>query len=104
MTKDKNVQELSIKVSVAERQYPLKIQATDEEYVRRAARKVNERLKEYVENYAVADPQDALAMIALEFATEFFTESDKGIRTDSDTVQLVRDIEKDLDQSLKSLG
>jgi cell division protein ZapA len=99
------VQELSIKVNIADRQYPLKIQAGDEENVRRAARRVNERLKEYVENYAVADRQDALAMIALEFATEFFTDPEKGAGLDSDTQGLIRDIESKLDQALRpSLG
>jgi len=96
------VQELSIKVSVAERQYPLKIQASDEENVRKAAWKVNERLKEYVEKYAVSDRQDALAMIALEFATEYFSELDKGAGLDPAAISLIERIENQLDQTLKS--
>lgn len=96
------MQELSIKVNIADRQYPLKIQAGDEENVRKAARRVNERLKEYVENYAVADRQDALAMIALEFATEFITDQDRVTGMDSDTQGLIRDIETRLDEALQS--
>lgn len=94
--------ELSIKVSVAERQYPLKIQANDEENVRKAAWKVNERLKEYVEKYAVSDRQDALAMIALEFATEYFSELEKGAGLDPAALSLIQRIEDQLDQTLKS--
>lgn len=96
------MQELSIKVSVAERQYPLKIQANDEENVRKAAWKVNERLKEYVEKYAVSDRQDALAMIALEFATEYFSELEKGGGLDPAAKSLIQSIEDQLDQTLKS--
>ena len=96
------MQELSIKVSVAERQYPLKIQASDEENVRKAAWKVNERLKEYVEKYAVSDRQDALAMIALEFATEYFSELEKGAGLDPAAKSLIQSIEDQLDQTLKS--
>lgn len=96
------MQELSIKVTIAERQYPLKIQATDEENVRKAAWKVNERLKEYVEKYAVADRQDALAMIALEFATEYFSELEKGAGLDPAAKRMIEDMESQLDHALKS--
>jgi len=96
------VPELSIKVSVAERQYPLKIEANDEENVRKAAWKVNERLKEYVEKYAVSDRQDALAMIALEFATEYFSELENGAGLSPADKSLIQSIEDQLDQTLKS--
>ncbi|MDX5321714.1 MAG: cell division protein ZapA [Bacteroidota bacterium] len=102
MIKQERVQELSIKVTIAERQYPLKIQASDEENVRKAAWKVNERLKEYVEKYAVADRQDALAMIALEFATEYFSELQKGAGLDPAAKNLIERLEASIDQALKT--
>ena len=40
----------------------------EEEIIRRAAKLINDRVKEYQENYAVRDKQDLLAMIALHFA------------------------------------
>lgn len=95
------MQELSIKVMIADRQYPLKIKANDEETVRKAAWKVNERLKEYGEKFAVADRQDALAMIALEFTTEYFSELEKGAGLDPAAENLIQDIENKLDQVLK---
>lgn len=100
MTKQKEVQELSIKVNIADRQYPLKIQAGDEENLRKAAKKVNERLREYTENYAVADKLDALAMIALELATELSERGSNGI-VDHQSELLLRDIEERLDLALK---
>ena len=62
--------ELSIKVNIANRIYPLKINREEEESIRLAAKSINDILKDYEENYAVRDKQDLLAMVALKFATE----------------------------------
>lgn len=62
--------EISIKVNIEERFYPLKIKINEEEGVRKAARYINEKSKFYAENFSMHDKQDCLAMVALEFATE----------------------------------
>ena len=41
----------------------------EEEIIRRAAKLINDRIKEYQENYAVRDKQDLLSMSVLHFAT-----------------------------------
>jgi cell division protein ZapA len=61
---------LSIKVSIANRNYPLRITKEEHEKVMRAAEDINKRMKEFEENYAVKDKQDLLAMCALQFASE----------------------------------
>ena len=61
---------LSIKVSIANRVYPLTVKPEEEEGVRKAARLINDRIKDYEENYAVRDKQDLLAMCVLQFANE----------------------------------
>ncbi|REJ82336.1 MAG: cell division protein ZapA [Bacteroidetes bacterium] len=61
---------LSIKVSIANRHYPLRITQEEQERVMKAAESVNKRIKEFEENYAVKDKQDLLAMCALQFASE----------------------------------
>ncbi len=61
-------EEISIRVNIGERQYPLKIQAGDEENVRKAARLITEKAIFYYENFPVKDRQDALSMATLEFA------------------------------------
>jgi cell division protein ZapA (FtsZ GTPase activity inhibitor) len=58
---------LSIKVNVAERFYPLKIDRRDEEKIRRAAKMINEKVLQYKQNYPDKDTQDFLAMAALQF-------------------------------------
>ena len=62
--------ELSIKVTIANRQYPLKIKRQDEERVRKAAKLLNDRIKEYEGQYAVSDKLDLVSMCAMQFASE----------------------------------
>jgi len=61
--------EISIKINIADRVYPLRVNMEEEEIIRRAARLINERIKEYQENYAVRDKQDLLSMCVLHYAT-----------------------------------
>jgi cell division protein ZapA len=64
------VAELSIKVTIANRVYPLSVQDTEEEKIREAAGVINELVKNFETKYAVKDKQDLLAMCALQFATQ----------------------------------
>ena len=61
---------LSVKVSIANRNYPLRISSEEQEKVLRAAENINKRIKDLEESYAVKDKQDLLAMCALQFASE----------------------------------
>jgi len=62
--------EMSIKVTIAGRIYPITVKADEEEKVRDAARRVDENLKLLQNSYAVKDKQDLLAMTALQMATK----------------------------------
>ncbi len=61
--------ELSIRVNIAGRIYPLTIHPDEEEKVRNAARAIDEKISELKNQYAVNDVQDYLAMVALELST-----------------------------------
>ena len=61
---------LSIKVNIADRYYPLKIDSTDEEKIRKAAKLINEKILQYKQKYIDKDIQDFLAMAALQFVTK----------------------------------
>lgn len=61
---------LKIKISIADRVYPLQILPEQEEGLRKAAKKIDDIIKQYEQNYAVRDKQDVLAMCALQFASE----------------------------------
>jgi cell division protein ZapA (FtsZ GTPase activity inhibitor) len=62
--------ELSIKVTIANRVYPLSVQTEEEEEVRKAANYINERLKVLESGFAVKDKLDLLAMLVLELTIE----------------------------------
>ena len=61
---------LSIKVTIAGRTYPLTIERSEEEIIRKAAAEINKNIDSLKNNYAVKDVQDLLAMTALQFATK----------------------------------
>ncbi len=57
--------DLAIKIRIAERDYPMRVSPLEEERLRLAGRQLNERIKEFREQYGIQDKQDLLAMIAL---------------------------------------
>jgi cell division protein ZapA len=63
-------EKLKIKISIADRVYPLTVDITQEEGLRSAAKKIDAMIKQFEENYAVRDKQDVLAMCALQFASQ----------------------------------
>ncbi len=68
---------LSIKVNIAERYYPLKIERVDEERIRKAARTINEKVLLYKQKYIDKDTQDFLAMAALQFVIKLIEKEDR---------------------------
>lgn len=90
---------LSIKVNVADRYYPLKIERKDEEKIRKAARLINEKVLQYKQRYTDKDVQDFLAMAALQFVTRVIEMEDK-----FDVLPLqqqLQDLNEELDSYLK---
>lgn len=61
---------LRIKISIADRVYPLTIDPSQEEGLRKAAKSIEGLVKQFEQNYAVRDKQDVLAMCALQFASK----------------------------------
>jgi cell division protein ZapA (FtsZ GTPase activity inhibitor) len=90
---------LSIKVNVADRYYPLKIERRDEEKIRKAARLINEKVIQYKQRYLDKDSQDFLAMAALQFVTRIIEMEE---RTDvSPLGQNLQDLNEELEEYLK---
>lgn len=61
---------LSIKLRIADRDYPLKVAYEEEEHIRKTARILNEKIKEYRDNFGIEDKQDLLAMVAFEILVD----------------------------------
>ncbi|MFA7687911.1 MAG: cell division protein ZapA [Moheibacter sp.] len=74
---------LKVKINIAGRQYPLTINADEEEAVRNAGKEINKLIKEFEERYAVTDAQDALSMAALQMASKFHLLKQSGTGSDN---------------------
>tara|TARA_B110000014_G_scaffold224474_1_gene182723 strand:+ start:139 stop:423 length:285 start_codon:yes stop_codon:yes gene_type:complete len=61
---------LSIKINIANRFYPMKIERSSEENIRNAVKNIDSRLKFYEDNYEIRDKQDILAMCLIEYASK----------------------------------
>lgn len=75
---------LKIKISIADRVYPLTISPSQEEGLRLASKRIEAMIKKFEQSYAVRDKQDVLAMCALQFAAQV---EQKEIDRNSDTQQ-----------------
>lgn len=63
-------EQLKIKLSIANRVYPLTINPSQEEGLRKAAKKIEAMINQFERSYSVRDKQDVLAMCALQFASQ----------------------------------
>ena len=61
---------LKIKLTIADRVYPLSVAPEQEEALRKSAKKIEAMIKQLEKSYAVRDKQDVLAMCALQYATQ----------------------------------
>ena len=84
---------LSIKLHIANRIYPMKIERKSEEYIRNAVKKIEGRLKFYEDNYAIKDKQDLLAMCLIEYASKFETVNNKKVVEDDGLTEKLAEIE-----------
>ena len=63
-------EKLKIKLSIGNRVYPLTIESSQEEGLRKAAKHIEAMIKQFEQSYSVRDKQDVLAMCALQFASQ----------------------------------
>ncbi|MGB5941929.1 MAG: cell division protein ZapA [Leeuwenhoekiella sp.] len=89
---------LKIKVSIADRVYPLTIRPEQEEGLRKAAKEIEEMIKKFEQSYAVRDKQDVLAMCALQFASKSIQSK---LNEDADVNKATEQL-KDLEVLLKA--
>ena len=73
-----------IKLSIADRVYPLSVPEGEEAILREAAKSLNVMVNHFEKNYAVKDKQDVLAMCALQIAVQSSKEADANTTSQSD--------------------
>ena len=95
------MEELTISVKIADRPYRLTIKKDEEEIIRKAAKQINEKIKEYGNSYAYNDKQDLLSMVAILFATKSIGLEEELKGKDSKLIVKLAEIEKVLSENIK---
>jgi len=93
---------LRIKISIADRVYPLTVDPTQEEGLRSASKKIDAMIKQFEESYAVRDKQDVLAMCALQFASQVEQKQIDNAIDGEDTIERIKRLNLLLDQYLEN--
>ncbi|MCO6498869.1 MAG: cell division protein ZapA [Vicingus serpentipes] len=94
------MEELSIKIKIANRVYPLTVSKNEEEGIRKAAESINHSVSEFERLYDVKDKQDLLAMAALKIASKNFELENKGILDNAGIEEDLIAVEQMFDQYL----
>ena len=94
-------EKLKIKISIADRVYPLNVEMSQEEGLRSASKKIDVMMKQFEENYAVRDKQDVLAMCALQFATQVEQKKIDKVEDNTKTIEKLKNLNNLLDGFLK---
>ena len=89
---------LNIKLRISDRLYPMKVNALDEEVMRKSALLINQKIKDFSQKYAVKDNQDLLAMCALSFSVELEKSKNKNNVEKKDMDDYLNKIDKILSQ------
>jgi len=96
--------ESSIKVNIAERTYHLTVDKKEEENVKKAARLIDQKIKDYAANFSFKDKQDLITMVALQFTTSFMNGEMQGDKEEMQAMTLrLQELDKKLDEHLQAM-
>jgi len=87
-----------IKLTIANRVYPLNVPVEQEEGLRLASKKIDIMIKHFEENYAVKDKQDVLAMCALQLATQSEQENISDAKLNAELSKKLDDLNKSIQE------
>jgi cell division protein ZapA len=90
--------ELSIKIKIADREYPMKVKRSEEERMRVAGKLVNEKLKNYREKFGIDDKQDLLAMVAFDCLIEKMADQENHHSIDQTVAEKIQQLNQLISQ------
>ena len=94
------MEELSVKIKIADREYPMKVKRKEEERVRAAGKLINEKIKHYREQFGIDDKQDLLAMVAFDCLVDKMAEDETLQVIDQTVVEKVNHLNHLVSQAL----
>ncbi len=93
-------EKLKIKISIADRVYPLTVEPSQEEGLRSASKKIDAMIKQFEQSYAVRDKQDVLAMCALQFAAQVEQKQISKSQDNESNITRLQNLDKKLSELL----
>ncbi len=94
------MRELSIKIKIADREYPMTVKAEEEERIRKAGKLINERLRTYRERFGIDDKQDLLSMVAFDALIDRLSVEEHNSESDESVLNKIQSINHLISQSL----
>lgn len=92
--------ELSVRIKIGDREYPMKVEASDEAKIRNAGKMINDRMKVYRERFGIDDKQDLLAMVAFDSLVDTLQSDDVHTVVDEGVVEKISALNLLISQAL----
>lgn len=96
------MRELSIKIKIGDREYPMKVDADDEERIRKAGRIINEKIKSYAQQFGIDDKQDLLAMVAFDILVDKSQREEFDVINDESILEKVNELNNIISSNTQS--
>ena len=93
-------EKLKIKLSIADRVYPLTIDSSQEEGLRSASKKIDEMIKQFEQSYEIRDKRDVLDMCAWQFASQVEQKQIEVTEVESSSIVRLENLDKKLSELL----
>ncbi|MBC7450035.1 MAG: cell division protein ZapA [Cytophagales bacterium] len=95
--------ELSIKIRIGDRDYPMRVEASEEERIRIAGKLINEKLRHFREQFGIDDKQDLLAMTVFDAVMEKLKSEQAHTDNDQLITQRMEQVDRILTQATLNL-
>lgn len=90
------MEKLNIKISLANRLYPMNISNSEEKIIRQSAFKIEKMLKLLKDKYSVKDDQDLLAMCALQLCVRLEKSDTQKRITEAQIIDHILDVNEEI--------
>ncbi len=94
-----DMEALSVKIKIGDREYPMKVKVEDEAKIRQAGKLINDKIKRYREEFGLDDRQDLLAMVAFDSMIESMEQN----KINTEDGELIESSIVRINEQLKSL-
>lgn len=92
--------ELSIKIKIGNREYPMKVAVEDEERIRKAGKILHDKIKSYREQFGIDDNQDLLAMVAFDSMVEKMKMEESSVNADDTALDQISRLNQLISENL----